>query len=154
MQRARWGGLSNGALVQKQKPSRALSLLIVCCRATFSHSTHLKPGVQAGKGGFFGRGAYFVDNAAYVNGSFSFHVPSDEPHRTRQLLLVHVLCGTTHDVGRVVNCSTQTLVKPPRGFHSVSGGPHRAGSCAATTAIWAVYDRAQAYPAYIVTYRV
>ena len=70
------------------------------------------------------------------------------------MLLVHVLCGTTHDCGRAVNRATRALTKPPPGCHSVSGGPHVAGNSPAETKMWIVYDRAQVYPAYIVTYRV
>ena len=109
---------------------------------------------QARKAGYYGRGAYFAENAAYVNGTYAYKVPSDGSGRTRQMLLVHVLCGTTHDCGQVVNQATRALTKPPPGCHSVSGGPHVAGNSPAETKIWIVYDRAQVYPAYLVTYCV
>lgn len=89
-----------------------------------------------------------------MNGTYAYFVPDDESKRTRQLLLVHVLCGRTHHCGQAVNDATRALIKPPRGCHSVSGGPHAAGDCPARTKMWVVYDRAQVYPAYIVTYRV
>ena len=115
--------------------------------------THRTRRVQAAPG-ILGHAIYFADSAAYVNGAFAFHVPSDESHSTRQVLLVRVLCGTAHEVGKTVSHETRCRVKPPAGFHSVSGGPHTAGDCAAATVLWAVYDRAQVYPEYIVTYRV
>ena len=105
-------------------------------------------------GAYYGRGAYFSDNAAYSDENFAFMVPSTSaveggPHR--QLILARVLCGRTRDCG--VSIDT-TLVRPPDGFDSVRGGPHKFNpdsvhSCHMTV----VYDRAQVYPQYIVTYR-
>jgi len=105
-------------------------------------------------GAYYGRGAYFADNAAYSDENFAFTVPSTSaveggPHR--QLILARVLCGRTRGFG--VSIDT-TLVRPPDGFDSVRGGPHKFNpdsvhSCHMTV----VYDRAQVYPQYIVTYR-
>jgi len=105
--------------------------------------------------GYYGRGAYFAESAAYSDGSYAYTVRRDARESTRQLLLVRVLCGKSHNYGSLgPNASTRALKKPPRGYHSVSGGPHKAGRCPAETFMWVVYDRAQAYPAYVVTYRV
>ena len=50
-----------------------------------------------------------------------------------------------------------TLVKAPPGYHSVHGGPHKVRSAhpnATASSMWVVYDRAQSYPAFVVTYSV
>ena len=96
-----------------------------------------------GKGGYYGRGAYFAENAAYSNGSFAFSRDGQ-----RQLLLARVLCGKARDFGQQLH---RMLCKPPPGYNSVTGGPHKARACSPSR-IWVVYDRAQVYPAYIVSY--
>ena len=101
--------------------------------------------------GYYGRGAYFAESAAYSNGSYAFQKQRTTTTSTRQLLLVRVLCGVTRDYGQI---RRPELKKPPPRCHSVCGGPHLAGRCAAPTKMWVVYDRAQVYPAYIVTYDV
>ena len=105
-------------------------------------------------GAFYGRGAYFSDNAAYSDEHFAFTVPSTSaieggPHR--QLILARVLCGRTYDYG--VRIDTK-LVRPPAGFDSVRGGPHSVTSKSVHSCrMTVVYDRTQVYPQYIVTYR-
>jgi len=101
--------------------------------------------------GYYGRGAYFAESAAYSNGTYAFINQCTMSASRRQLLLVRVLCGETRDYGRA-RCPE--LKKPPPGSHSVCGGPHLAGRCASGTKMWIVYDRAQVYPAYVVTYDV
>ena len=105
-------------------------------------------------GAFYGRGAYFSDNAAYSDEHFAFTVPSTptlEGGAHRQLILARVLCGRTRDYGVDKD---HTLVRPPDGYDSVCGGPHKVSSKSVHSChMTVVYDRAQVYPQYIVTYR-
>jgi len=102
--------------------------------------------------GYYGRGAYFAESAAYSNnGAYAFINQGTTHTSRRQLLLVRVLCGVSHDYGRT---RRPELRKPPPGCHSVCGGPHLAGRCPSSTKMWIVYDRTQVYPAYVVTYDV
>jgi len=71
-----------------------------------------------------------------------------------QLILARVLCGTPHGYGAMVTRQTKSLVKPPAGCDSVCGGPHTAYGYPEASRMWVVYDRAQVYPAFIVTYCV
>ena len=132
-----------------------------------THAPTLLP--QSGAG-FYGRGAYFAETAAYSSQSYAHRVPdagwprppraataaarrSGAPTlRYKQLLLVRVLCGKPYDYGRTVDNNTRALVKPPAGCDSVHGGPHASFGGPAETMMWVVYDRAQAYPELIVTY--
>ena len=103
---------------------------------------------------FYGRGSYFCDNAAFCDEHFAFMVPSAstlEGGAHRQLILASVLCGRTCDYGVEKD---STLVRPPDGYDSVRGGPHK-GSASSThsCSVTVVYDPAQVYPQYIVTYR-
>ena len=105
-------------------------------------------------GAFYGRGAYFSDNAAYSDEHFAFTVPGTstlEGGAHRQLILARVLCGRTCDYGVDRD---HTLVRPPDGCDSVRGGPHKVKSKSVHSCrMTVVYDRAQVYPQYIVTYR-
>ena len=99
--------------------------------------------------GFFGRGTYFAEKALYSHTSYSHRTAQG----THQLILARVLCGNSKDMGRLIN---RTLVKPPHGYNSVRGGPHTTRTTdppASASICWAVYDRAQSYPAYVVTYK-
>ena len=61
-----------------------------------------------------------------------------------------MLCGRVKEYGTE---KAPDLTLPPEGYDSVRGGPHKfndrgVASCHMTV----VYDRAQAYPQYVVTY--
>jgi len=107
---------------------------------------------EQGARGFYGRGAYFAERAAYSHGSYVYRCGEVEGRPAYQLILAQVLCGTPHDFKLVVNDDTRRLVKPPAGCHSVCAGPHTAYDCPEASRMWVVYDRSQVYPAYIVTY--
>ena len=97
-------------------------------------------------GGYYGRGAYFADSAAYSDEGFHFR-----HHEGRQLLLARVSCGRRCDFGKQL---AEGLARPPDGFDSVRGGPHSFTQHSnALALVSAVYDRTQIYPQYIVTYR-
>ena len=80
----------------------------------------------------------------------------------RQLLLVRAVVGASSEHGGAVSATTRALTKPPEQapgvlYDSVRGGPHRPGSSGAgecDSAMVVLYDLAQAYPEYVVTYRV
>jgi len=100
---------------------------------------------------FYGRGAYFADAASYCDENFAFE-PAEQSSspKCRQLILARVLCGRVREYGTE---KAPDLTLPPEGYDSVRGGPHKfndrgVASCHMTV----VYDRAQAYPQYVVTY--
>ena len=67
-------------------------------------------------------------------------------HRTTvQMLLCRVQLGACKEYGTSVE---PTLRKAPEGFHSVSGLSDNAGG----TKMWTVYNNAQCYTAYVVTF--
>ena len=101
------------------------------------------------RAGFYGRGAYFAERALYSHTSYVHDVEGGTKH---QIILARVLCGKGKEMGRRID---RTLVKPPPGFHAVHGGPHkthRAHPDETASFMWITYDRAQSYPAYVVTY--
>ena len=102
--------------------------------------------------GFYGRGAYFAERALYSHTSYAHRVPVGGGGSKHQLILARVLCGRGKDMGTDID---RSLVKPPPDCHSVHGGPHKtrpSDDPATESAMWVVYDRAQSYPAYLVTY--
>ena len=117
--------------------------------------------------GFYGRGAYFAETAAYSSQSYAHRVggtglpapPTGSAGTAagahvqyKQLLLVRVLCGKAQECGRRVDAATKALVKPEAGCDSVHGGPHTSFGGPAETMMSVVYDRAQVYPELVVTY--
>ena len=121
------------------------------------HATHPRRHRQSSKG-FYGRGAYFAERAAYSDENFA-HNTADMASGTgtravpvSQLLLCRVLCGNHKEYGKGI---ARGLVKPPAGYKSVRGGPHRFNSAAREASVmWVVYDLAQVYPQLLVTYTV
>ena len=100
--------------------------------------------------GLYGRGAYFAERALYSHTSYSHRAAGG----TRKLVLARDLCGSGMEMGTTTD---PTLVKAPPGYHSVHGGPHKVRSAhpnATASSMWVVYDRAQSYPAFVVTYSV
>ena len=107
-----------------------------------------RPCILQSREGFYGRGAYFAERALYSHTSYAHRVGGGG----YQLILAHVLCGRGKDMGTDID---RSLVKPPLGYHSVHSGPHispLSGDLATASEMWVVYDRAQSYPAYILTY--
>ena len=102
--------------------------------------------------GFYGRGAYFAERALYSHTSYAHRVPVGGGGSKHQLILARVLCGRGKDMGTDID---PTLVKPPPDCHSVHGGPHKTqpwDDPATASTMWVVYDRAQSYPAYLLTF--
>ena len=111
---------------------------------------HWAPCLPQSREGFYGRGAYFAERALYSHTSYAHHVGGGG--NKYQLILAHVLCGRGKDMGTATDPS---LVKPPSGYHSVHGGPHKtrwSDDRATASEMWVVYDQAQSYPAYVLTY--
>ena len=120
------------------------------------HDTRPRHRRQSSKG-FYGRGAYFAERAAYSDESYAHETAhmATGAHAAvpvRQLLLCRVLCGEHWDYGTGTD---RALVKPPPGCKSVKGGPHRfSGAAREESVMWVVYDLAQVYPQLLVTYTV
>ena len=128
-------------------PVSRLCLASVCLTEVGCVCT-ARPCVPQSREGFYGRGAYFAERALYSHTSYAHRVGGGG----YQLILAHVLCGRGKDMGTATD---RSLVKPPSGYHSVHGGPHKTRSSddtATASEMWVVYDRAQSYPAYILTY--
>ena len=78
----------------------------------------------------------------------------------RQLLLVRAALGRSFDFGDHVGDDTRALKKPPEEspsvlYDSVRGGPHMpacSGPGDNDSVMFVLYDLAQAYPEYVVTY--
>ena len=97
----------------------------------------------------YGRGAYFAEKALYSHTSYVHDLEGGAKH---QVILARVLCGKGKEMDTDID---RSLVKPPPGFNSVHGGPHRKHLLHPTktaSKMWVTYDRAQSYPAYVVTY--
>ena len=120
---------------------------------------------------FYGRGLYLAEKARYSNGDARkryVYYPDHPDTRRRQLLLVRAAVGLPHDYGIRVDAEenrqgTRHLTKPPleeasgKLFDSVKAGPHRPGHSgpgANDSGMVVLYDLAQAYPEYIVTYTI
>jgi len=90
------------------------------------------------------------------------YCPAFPDCRTRQLLLVRAAVGLPDDCGATVDAETRALTKPREEapgqlYDSVQGGPHRpsrTGPGDRDSTMVILYDLAQAYPEYVVTYRV
>lgn len=120
------------------------------------HEVGLDP--RFSSAGFYGRGLYLAEKAQYSDASY-VHCPDHPDTRRRQLVLVRAAVGTPVDFEDRID---RTLTKPPEEapgklFDSVKGGPHqpkkRGPGCNDST-MYVLYDLAQAYPEYIVTYTV
>ena len=121
------------------------------------------PDPRFSKGGFYGPGLYLAEKARYSNDDRYVHqVPGGTLgcHRShRQLLLCRAALGLSFDFGDDVR---KDLKKPPEEsagvlYDSVRGGPHQprtAGAGDNDSPIFVLYDLAQAYPEYVVTYEL
>lgn len=99
----------------------------------------------------YGRGVYFAERATYSD-AYS-HRLSDG---TRCMFLAQVLCGAVKAYGTT---RASGLTRPPempdepnRRYHSISGGPWEQGSPTAST-MFVIYNLAQAYPQFLITYK-
>ena len=91
---------------------------------------------------------YFAERAAYCHENFAYAVPQTDVRK--QLIFARVLCGREKDLG---TRKEETLTKPPHGFHSVVGGPHKfSPDSVEASRMCVVYDNAQVYPQYIIEY--
>eukprot|EP00299_Pterocystis_sp_00344_P019257 c9574_g1_i1.p1 GENE.c9574_g1_i1~~c9574_g1_i1.p1 ORF type:complete len:151 (-),score=35.78 c9574_g1_i1:97-549(-) len=88
--------------------------------------------------GMWGRGAYFAYNASYSHGY------AHESDGLRHFFVCRVELGRVKDLSA---SSDRNLVRAPIGFDSVQGAT--GGST-----VFIVYDIAQSYPEYLVSYRV
>lgn len=107
--------------------------------------------------GLYGRGLYLAERACYSNHTKYVH---QSRNGARQLLLVRASLGLAFDFGNIVDGSTRGLTLPPEEeegirYDSVSGGPHRPGRSGPghdDSRIFVLYQTAQAYPEYVVSY--
>ena len=121
------------------------------------HEVGLDP--RFSSAGFYGGGLYLAEKARYSNGGY-VHCPDHPDTSTRQILLVRAAIGTPKVYAGA--SIARDLTKPPEEapgklFDSVKGGPHRptsSGPGRNDSAMYVLYDLAQAYPEYIVTYTV
>lgn len=106
-----------------------------------------------------GRGAYFAERAAYADAAYTYDPPDEIG--VRQVLLAQVLTGISKSYGK---SKDRTLKRPPLRqdggagdlYDSVNGGPHTGGPLRddwRATKMYVIYNTAQAYPAYKVTYK-
>lgn len=104
--------------------------------------------------GYYGRGAYFADKAAYSTDSYS-HLNSDG---TRQIFLAKVLTGITKEYGTGKDTGLKRAPNLPSGhkffpglYDSVAGGPHSGGRV--SSRMYVIYDVSQSYPMYLYSYK-
>jgi hypothetical protein len=134
---------------------------VVAPMTVLQHETGLDP--RFSSGGFYGRGMYLAEHARYSAESKYAHCPDPTNPLLRQLLLVRAAVGEARDYGPEIH---RKLSKPPRQeflqnagllFDSVKGGPHRphkAGPGKDDSVMFVLYDLAQAYPEYVVTFQI
>jgi hypothetical protein len=121
------------------------------------------PDPRFSRGGFYGPGLYLAEKARYSNDDRYVHqVPAGTLGRRlahRQLLLCRAVLGVSFDFGEIID---RDLKKPPEEsagvlYDSVRGGPHQprtAGAGDNDSPIFVLYDLAQAYPEYVVTFEL
>lgn len=131
--------------------------------AILQHEVGLDP--RFSSKAFYGRGLYLAEKASYSHGdkdrSYAFH-PRHPDRSETQLLLVRAAVGEACEYADSID---KTLTKPPEQssgtlFDSVRGGPHRPSrsgpgdppNISAISMMVVLYELAQAYPEYIVTY--
>ena len=102
--------------------------------------------------GYFGTGgAYFSESSMYSDAGYAFRCPSYHSDGAKQMFLASVICGVSKDYGRARDSS---LKRPPpqpgtsgRLFDSINSAPDQVDY-----RMHVVWNNAQAYPRYIVTY--
>jgi serine/threonine protein kinase len=123
------------------------------------------PDTRFSRGGFYGAGLYLAERARYSNHDQYVHrcttvdVRQVRPStkRVRQLLLCRAALGVSYPFDEKTN---KDLKMPPTEgggvlYDSVCGGPHqptRAGAGDNDSRMFVLYDLAQAYPEYVVSY--
>lgn len=100
------------------------------------------------KDGFYGHALYFAENARYSH-AYAHRIPSPEGEQF-QMLICRVLCGNSRHMGTATDRSMTRLKLPPSDYDSVRGGPHT--SSTGSSMMCVVYQDAQVYPDYVVTY--
>jgi hypothetical protein len=113
------------------------------------------PDPRFSSGGFYGPGLYLAEHARYSNHDQYVHRCQEH----RQLLLCRAALGESFDFGEVTE---RDLKKPPAEsdgvlYDSVRGGPHhpkRSGAGPDDSPMFVLYDLAQAYPEYVVSYKL
>ncbi len=131
--------------------------------AVLAHQEGLDP--RFSDGGFYGKGIYLAERAAYPVGGRYAHRVAGHGGTRFQLLLVRVAAGAAHDFGAEVTAATRAMRFPGsraaggRLFDCVIAGPHRPhiagpGGAEDTDASWicVVYQSDQMYPAFVCTF--
>ena len=124
-----------------------------------SHADGLDP--RFSNGGFYGRGVYLSESAAYVCGGRYAHRLDEN---RVQLLVVRLAAGNSQNLHTHVNSTTKAMAMPGkrddgsgRLFDSVKAGPHCPTFAGANrgdkdaSVIFVSYTSGQMYPAFIVT---
>jgi hypothetical protein len=88
----------------------------------------------------FGRGTYSAETTKYSHDGYRFRMADG----MAQIIVARVAAGKVKHLP--YSTETQSLVRPPDGYDSVRG------NVGGTEAV-IVYETAQAYPAYLVTYK-
>lgn len=107
--------------------------------------------------GFYGEGIYQAERLEYSNGGYSYKLQDGSGNRA--VILCRVLAGSVDQHGMDIDRDLKMpRVKASSGLDgvlerhdSVGGGPHRAGNGSSNMIV--VYDNAQVYPEFVVTYR-
>ena len=113
------------------------------------------PDQRFARGGFYGPGLYLAERARYSNHDKYVHCCQEH----RQLLLCCAALGESVDFCEKIDSE---LTKPPTEsdgvlYDSVRGGPHRptkSGAGEDDSPMFVLYDITQAYPEYVVSYKL
>merc|ERR1712218_553685 len=100
--------------------------------------------------GPYGQGWYFAATPSYSH-NYAYFSESTVGERLYSLLICRVVCGRVKQMGREIVGGMSRRDLPPDKYDSVEGGPHGSGSN--PSMIYVVYDGAQAFPEFLVTYR-
>jgi len=111
--------------------------------------------VDHAKDGLYGKGLYFAVQPCYSHAYVHY---SHDGFGTKHyhLLMCRVLCGRSKKMGLRVDRTMTRLKLPPAQFDSVEGGPHHphgVGPGPSCSNMFVIYQDAQVYPEFIVTYR-
>ena len=104
--------------------------------------------------GLYGNGLYFAERPTYSH-RYAHYVVQVDGTRHYTILVCRVLCGRIRSMGMATDRHLTRLLLPPEDFDSVEGGPHvpRNGTPADASVMHVVYQDAQVYPEFLVTYR-
>jgi len=110
--------------------------------------------VEYSRTGFYGKGLYFAVQPGYSHSRA--HRTVEDGITLYHMLICRVICGRPRQFGGQIARDFTRLNLPPEDFDCVEGGPHQPtqqGPGPDASMMYVVYQGAQVYPDFLVTYR-